>query len=222
LGYQQTDGNRFVRSSRYRDPFKNVRTSASSHLLGVGAASYSHGGARRPEPSRRGYIFRNEPDVRRYLAAVQEGPPPIATGRTIDAAEMLATYATGLRNGRVEDRDLQLARLENPELSHHYDRLVHDLVGLGVLKEYLADGGLPAVGLTELGRLFEDETACAVLQSCSEEHAGDTAADAGRGHLTASVASGCPLDRKNSSRHRAEQMLRGRPLEHHCRASSRA
>jgi coproporphyrinogen III oxidase-like Fe-S oxidoreductase len=159
LGYQRTDGNRFVRASRYLDPFKKVRTSASSHLLGIGAASYSHAGARLPDPSRRGYIFRNEANVRRYVDAVGVSVPPIATGRTIDAEELLATsYATGLRTGRVEDHDLQLARSANPELSHHYDGLVDEMVGLGVLEEYVADGGLPAVGLTELGRLFEDET----------------------------------------------------------------
>ena len=159
LGYSQTDGNRFVRASQYVDPFKKVRTSASSHLLGVGAASYSHAGARPSDPSHRGYIFRNETDVRRYVDAVGDGAPPVTTGRTIDAEELLAmSYATGLRTGRIEDRDLRLARSEYPELSRHYDDLVHELVGLGVLEEYVADGGLPALGLTELGRLFEDET----------------------------------------------------------------
>jgi coproporphyrinogen III oxidase-like Fe-S oxidoreductase len=159
LGYERTDGNRFVRASRYVDPFKKVRTSASSNLLGIGAASYSHAGARLPDPSRRGYIFRNEANVRGYVEAARVRMPPIATGRTVDAEELLATsYATGLRTGRVEDRELQLARSEYPELSGHYDGLVHDLVGLGVLKEYVSEGGMPALGLTELGRLFEDET----------------------------------------------------------------
>jgi coproporphyrinogen III oxidase-like Fe-S oxidoreductase len=159
LGYQRTDGNRFVRASKYLDPFKKVRTSASSHLLGIGAASYSHASARWPDANRRGYIFRNEANVRRYVDAVGVGLPPIATGRTVDADELLATsYATGLRTGRVENEELQRARSANPDLARHYDDLVDEMVGLGVLEKYVADGGLMGVGLTELGRLFEDET----------------------------------------------------------------
>ena len=119
----------------------------------------SHAAARRPGPSRRGYVLRNEADVRRYVAAVQGGGSPIATGRIIDADELLATsYATGLRNGRVEDPELQRARQESPSLSHHYDDLVEQMVDMGVLESSFSEGGHPALGLTELGRLFEDET----------------------------------------------------------------
>ena len=73
LGYYQTDGNRFVRTPRYIDPFKKVRASASSHLLGIGAASYSHIGAKAPGRHCRGYVFRNEPDIRAYVERGLDG-----------------------------------------------------------------------------------------------------------------------------------------------------
>jgi hypothetical protein len=53
--------------------------------------------------------------------------------------------------------DHAAARGRRPDASDHYDGLVHDLVRLGVLKEYVSER-MPALGLTELGRLFEDET----------------------------------------------------------------
>jgi len=157
LGYHQSDGNRFVRTRRYTDPFKKIRTSASSDLLGVGAASYSHVGAK--APAGRGYVFRNEPDIRRYVDAVLAGGLPITTGRVVDQEELLATsYATGLRNGRAEDEELRSLRRQCPQLSRHYDSMVTRLTAVGALESYFDDDGTAGLRLSELGRLFEDET----------------------------------------------------------------
>lgn len=159
LGYHQIDGNRFVRTPRYIDPFKKIRTSASSHLLGVGAASYSHVGATDPAGRCQGYVFRNQPDIRAYVDAVLTGDNPIVTGRRIDQEELLATsYATGLRNGRAEDEELRSLRSRCPQLSKHYDALVGELSAVGVVESYLDDDGRAGLRLSELGRLFEDET----------------------------------------------------------------
>lgn len=159
LGYHQTDGNRFVRESQYVDPFKKIRTSASSNLLGVGAASYSHISAKAKQDGCRGYIFRNEPNIRSYVDCVLTGGIPIATGRMIDEEELLATsYATGLRNGRIEDEDLRSIRRKNPELSSHYETLVRHLSDLGILEPYTDGNGSTGLRISELGRLFEDET----------------------------------------------------------------
>lgn len=159
LGYRQTDGNRFVRTNQYVDPFKKIRTSASSHLLGVGAASYSHASARPAQRYARGYVFRNEPNIRAYVDGVLAGSIPIVTGRAIDQEELLAaSYATGLRNGRIEDEELRSMRTGSPQLSRHYDSLVRKLSVLGALESYLDDDGKAGLRLSELGRLFEDET----------------------------------------------------------------
>jgi oxygen-independent coproporphyrinogen-3 oxidase len=159
LGYQQTDGNRFVRERHFTDPFKKVRTSSSRDLLGVGAASYSHIGADRAADDCHGYVFRNETRISAYAERVLDGEVPIATGRVIDAEELLATsYATGLRTGRVENAVLRAIGASKPQLSAHYRALAGTLSELGILEPYatgeLADG----LRLTELGRLFEDET----------------------------------------------------------------
>lgn len=159
LGYHQTDGNRFVRTRQYIDPFKKIRTSASSHLLGIGAASYSHVGNEVPGGLYQGYVFRNQPDIRTYVETVLAGDVPITTGRVVDQQELLATsYATGLRNGRVEDDGLQSLRIRCPELSRHYDGMVERLSAVGALETYLDDDGTAGLRLTELGKLFEDET----------------------------------------------------------------
>jgi coproporphyrinogen III oxidase-like Fe-S oxidoreductase len=159
LGYHLTDGNRFVRETQYVDPFKRIRTSASSNLLGVGAASYSHISARAKQDGCRGYMFRNEPDIRSYVDCVLTGEIPITTGRAIDEEELLATsYATGLRNGRIEDEDLRSIRRKKPELSSHYETLVKHLDDLGILKPYTDGNGTTGLRISELGRLFEDET----------------------------------------------------------------
>lgn len=157
LGYHQTDGNRFVRTRRYVDPFKRIRTSSSSSLLGVGAASYSH--VATSALAAPGYVLRNEPDIRAYVDAALSGSLPVTTGRLVDREELLATsYATGLRNGRVEDAELRLLRTSCTELSRHYDALVEELSAVGVLESYLDDDGNAGLRLSELGRLFEDET----------------------------------------------------------------
>jgi oxygen-independent coproporphyrinogen-3 oxidase len=159
LGYHQTDGNRFVRERQYIDPFKKIRTSAASNLLGVGAASYSHIAAKAGNENCRGYVFRNEADINAYVECVLRGNIPIATGRIMDDEEMLATsYATGLRNGRIEDEELGSMRRRMPELSLHYERLVEMLGNIGILESYRGGGGQAGLRLTELGKLFEDET----------------------------------------------------------------
>ena len=158
LGYQQIDGNRFVRARQYIDPFKKIRTSASSNLLGIGAASYSHVDSKLMTEGGRGYIFRNESNIRSYVDTVLEGAVPIATGRVIDEEELLATsYATGLRSGRVEDDDLRSIRKRKPELSGHYQKLESKLCDIGVLEAYKPDAGVEGLQISRLGKLFEDE-----------------------------------------------------------------
>jgi oxygen-independent coproporphyrinogen III oxidase len=159
LGYHQIDGNRFVREHQYIDPFKKIRTSASSNLLGVGAASYSHIGTKAMKEGCRGYVFRNETNIRSYVDCVLTGNVPMCTGRIIDEEELLATsYATGLRNGRIEDKDLCSIRIKKPELSLHYEKLVKKLCDLGILDPYMDDNGKTGLRLSQLGKLFEDET----------------------------------------------------------------
>lgn len=159
LGYQQTDGNRFVREHRFADPFKKIRTSASRDLLGVGAASYSHIGTEAGAEKGRGYVFRNESSIRSYVECVLSGNIPIATGRLIDEEELLATsYATGLRNGRIEDSGLRAIQGRRPELSAHYEKLVAALRDIGIVEPYSDDNDRTGLRLSKLGRLFEDET----------------------------------------------------------------
>ena len=159
FGYHQTDGNRFVRERQYVDPFKKIRTSASSNLLGAGAASYSHTSAEAMTGNCRGYVFRNEPGIRSYADCVLTGNIPIATGRIIDEEELLATsYATGLRNGRTENSNLSSIRQRRPELSLHYEKLAKTLRDIGVVEPYVDDNGRAGLRLSKLGRLFEDET----------------------------------------------------------------
>jgi oxygen-independent coproporphyrinogen III oxidase len=158
LGYQQSDGNRFVRDHQYIDPFKKIRTSASSDLLGVGVASYSHVGAKAMNAGCYGHMFRNESTTRSYVDCVSAGNIPIATGRIIDEEELLATsYATGLRNGRMEDDDLRAIRCRKHELSQHYQGLENKLRNIGVLEPYIHDNGKRGMRISELGKLFEDE-----------------------------------------------------------------
>ena len=159
LGYQQTDGNRFVRDPHYTDPFKRVRTSSSHNLIGVGVASYSHVGAGPSAHNHYGYVFRNDASIRGYADCVLAGDVPIASGRAVDDEELLAmSYATGLRSGRIEDGRLRALGASQPQLSEHYQELVGRLAGLGILKPYANDAGEEGLRLTNLGRLFEDET----------------------------------------------------------------
>lgn len=158
LGYHQIDGNRFVREPKYVDPFKRIRTSASSDLLGVGAASYSHFGAKAMNEGSQGYVFRNESNIRSYVDCVGAGNIPITTGRIIDEEELLATsYATGLRTGRVEDKNLSSIRKRKPELSLHYETLEKRLRDIGILESYMHKNGKTGLRMSELGKLFEDE-----------------------------------------------------------------
>ena len=159
LGYHRCDGNRFVRASHYADPFKKVRTSASRDLLGVGVSSYSHVGAAPGADGCRGYVFRNDASIRTYVDRVSSGSAPIVTGRVIDDEELLAmSYATGLRAGRVEDAALRAIAARLPRLSAQYRAQADRLAALGVLESYSDDEGREGLRLTELGRLFEDET----------------------------------------------------------------
>lgn len=158
LGYHQSDGNRFMRDYQYTDPFKKIRTSAASNLLGVGAASYSHVTTKPMTNDCRGYLFRNESDIRSYVDSVLAGNIPITAGRVIDDEELLATsFATGLRNGRIEDEGLRSIRRTKPELSLHYERLVEKLRGIGIVEPYTDDNGETGLRISELGKLFEDE-----------------------------------------------------------------
>jgi len=159
LGYQQIDGNRFVRDHQYIDPFKRVRTSSSHDLIGVGAASYSHVGAGPSAHHHHGYVFRNDADIRGYVDRALAGEVPITGGRAIDDAELLAmSYATGLRGGRSEDAELRALGRRRPRLAQHYRDLVGRLVDLSILAPYADAAGEAGLRLTELGRLLEDET----------------------------------------------------------------
>ena len=159
LGYQQTDGNRFVREGRYTDPFKKVRTSASRDLIGVGAASYSHVGAEPAADDCHGYVFRNDTRIHAYADRVLSGEVPIVTGRVIDDEELLAmSYATGLRSGRIENAALRALDAKKPQLAAHYRDLAGTLIDIGVLEPCSTGEGEAVLRMTELGRLFEDET----------------------------------------------------------------
>lgn len=165
IGYHRIDGNRFVRDRAHVDPFKTIRTSPSRNLLGLGTSSYSHVGAAGTampiagSADRFGYLFRNDPGIRGYIDRVSAGSIPIATARTIDVSELLATsYATGLRDGRIETPALAASRHRAPTLAAHYDALVRSLRGLGILDADRDRQGYPRLHLSELGRLFEDET----------------------------------------------------------------
>lgn len=158
LGYHSIDGNRFVRDRLYIDPFKKIRTSPSSNLLGIGAAAYSHVSTNVPTADCRGYVFRNESNIRSYVDSVLTGNIPISSGRIIDDEELLAmSYATGLRNGRVDNEGLRSIRRNKAELSLHYERLEEKLRDLGILECYVDEDGETGLRISELGKLFEDE-----------------------------------------------------------------
>ncbi|MFC3579904.1 hypothetical protein [Sphingomonas hylomeconis] len=156
LGYARSDGNRFVRDRRHVDGFKRVRTSLATNLLGIGTSAYSHVTARTPGDAIFGRIFRNDASIQGYEARIAAGALPIATGRAIDAEELLAmSYATGLRQGRVATAALAAAGRRCPALAADYARRAQDLLDLGVLERGAGAGG--ALHLSDLGRLFEDE-----------------------------------------------------------------
>ncbi|MBB4100422.1 radical SAM protein [Sphingomonas kyeonggiensis] len=159
LGYMRNDGNRFAHRSMHVDRFKGIRTSLSVNMLGVGASSYSHVAARPGAANMFGYAFRNDPDVRGYVERVEAGELPIASGRRIDGEELLAmSYATGLRQGRIEDEALVGARLRHPEIAARYQVMADELADLGLIERRVQGDGREGLRLSELGRLFEDET----------------------------------------------------------------
>jgi coproporphyrinogen III oxidase-like Fe-S oxidoreductase len=175
LGYERTDGNRFVQDRHFTDRFKTIRTSPSHDLLGVGASSYSHVSGV-PRPGRcRGYVFRNETRIGAYADRVLSGDVPFVTGRAIDDGELLAmSFATGLRSGRVDTAGLRSIAARYPRLAEHYGSLTAQLSDLGILEPYTAEHGENGLRLTELGRLFEDET-LALFFSPAVKHAVRTA-----------------------------------------------
>ncbi|MDP3992700.1 MAG: radical SAM protein [bacterium] len=161
LGYDQIDGNRFVREKRYTDPFKKIRTSVSNDLIGVGVSSYSHVDMREyPQHlnTSEGEFFRNLTNIQGYIESLERGDLPIGTGRKMDAEEWLAaSYAVGLRTGRIEDETIRQVRKLNPELSAHYQDLETRLLDVGVLETIDAEEGAKVLRVSKLGQLFEDE-----------------------------------------------------------------
>lgn len=68
------------------------------------------------------------------------------------------SYATGLRTGRVENAALHAIASSNPQMSADYQKLVSRLTEINILEPYVDSEGNDGQRLTELGRLFEDET----------------------------------------------------------------
>ena len=68
-------------------------------------------------------------------------------------------------------------RRRKPELSLHYERLVEMLGNIGILESYRDGGGQAGLRLTELGKLFEDETLALFFQSRGQRGAGDENAE---------------------------------------------
>lgn len=157
LGYCRMDGNRFARDVRNADSFKPVRTSLASDMIGIGPSAYSRVGGR-SGAGLSGYVFRNITDIDRYLEINASSNLPIATAREIDCNESLAaSYATGLRNGRIETDALASLRQQLPESSAYYDGIVKHYQTLRLLMQYVNDCGDLELTLTEMGRLYEDE-----------------------------------------------------------------
>ncbi len=142
LGYQQTDGNRFVRDLHFEDPFKQSRTSIDQNLLGIGASSYSHTNR---------WFLRNIFDRGQYMHGIDNGQWPINRGLQITAEERLAaSYVIGLRTRRLD---------EEPTTEHggnHYQQLELRLRNLGLIEKFPA-GPFWGQRLSRLGQLFEDE-----------------------------------------------------------------
>ena len=161
MGYHQIDGNRFVLDERYTDPFKKVRTSVNSNLLGVGASSYSHVDMR-PHPRwftvPEGVFFRNTPDINDDVARIESGDGAVGSALALGWNEYLAaSYVVGLRTGRLEAENQEWA---SPELIAHYAELERQFLDLGLLETF--DAGqvhYPQRGLrlSRLGQLLEDE-----------------------------------------------------------------
>lgn len=157
MGYRQIDGNRFVLDERYVDPFKKIRTSVSSNLLGLGASSYSHVDMR-PHPRwfdvPEGVFFRNTPDINEYVSRMENGDGAVASALALSWSEYLAaSYVVGLRTGRIDSQKHPYA---HPEIVAHYVALEGKFLELGLL-EHCMLGGEPGIRLSRLGQLLEDE-----------------------------------------------------------------
>lgn len=147
-GYSLVDGNRFVLSEMYVDPFKKTRTSVTEDLLGIGAASYSHA---------EGIFFRNTANIGLYVEQAEKGFLPVEKGLVLTAAEYLAaSYALGLRNVRMETELLHELETKEPALALKYQHLCAQLMELELL-ERVSFNTLSGLRLTQRGRLFEDE-----------------------------------------------------------------
>jgi oxygen-independent coproporphyrinogen-3 oxidase len=157
MGYRQIDGNRFVLDERYTDPFKKVRTSVSSNLLGLGASSYSHVDMR-PHPRwftvPEGVFFRNTSGANDYVTRIESGDGAVGSALALGWNEYLAaSYVVSLRTGRLDSENHEWA---HPEMVAHYAELERHFVELGLL-ERCQICSEPAIRLTRLGQLLEDE-----------------------------------------------------------------
>ncbi len=104
-------------------------------------------------------MFRNETSIGAYTDAAMAGRCAVTAGRALDGEETLAaSYATALRTGRVEDTALAKVRIAHPRLVRQYDALVRQYRDLGVLETYRDPNDRTGLRLSQLGRLFEDET----------------------------------------------------------------
>ncbi|CAN5733012.1 radical SAM family heme chaperone HemW [soil metagenome] len=160
LGYHQVDGNRFVRDTRFIDPFKKSRTSVTSNLLGLGASAYSHVDMR-PYPRDinvpDGVFFRNSTSIDDYVARIEAGNSAVTSGLGLDEVENLAaSYIVGLRTGRTEPELFDYERPASLEDRLHYQSLVEDLRSWKLLESNWS-GNQEILKLSRLGMLFEDE-----------------------------------------------------------------
>ncbi|MSR85173.1 radical SAM protein [Candidatus Uhrbacteria bacterium] len=148
MGYDQIDGNRFISDRRFIDPFKQIRTSVSHDLLGLGASAYSHSAD---------WFVRNTLDVGEYIDRVMSGRLPFTRRRELSSEEKLAaSYVIDLRTERWENAQSDQIYGVHPTILEHYENLVRESLGLGLLEEIPLDGGR-GLRLSLLGRLLEDE-----------------------------------------------------------------
>ena len=171
LGYSQTSGDRFHLSEESRDEFKQVRSSVSTDMLGMGVSSYSH---------LDDTIFRNQMDLDTYVQAVSRGDLPVMSGKRYSEEEdIIAGFVLGLKNGlKLSDTAKKLLmgsmlscfRYWNgvgPEGKLYtifanytkYRKRIPKLIKHGLLE---FDGN--TLQFTQKGRLFENEV-CRTLYS---------------------------------------------------------
>ncbi|MEK7639237.1 MAG: radical SAM protein [Patescibacteria group bacterium] len=157
MGYSQVDGNRFVQSEQYIDPFKKIRTSVSNNLLGLGASAYSHVDMR-PYPRwftvPEGVFFRNVTDIGEYMRRMQTGQDAVGSALALNYNEYLAAaHATSLRTGILLS---EVGEFSSTNQAKHYRNLRSKLLSLGLLERF-RDGSKNGIRLSTLGQLYEDE-----------------------------------------------------------------